>query len=72
MLVKVSLFNLQGARSIRGTGVILAPTRPFINTFFHFFQIIFKKLKIKVQLNRLRKFSALLVNLEVHSYYRLR
>ena len=40
MLVKVSLFNLQGARSIRGTGVILAPTAPFVNTFFHFFQII--------------------------------
>ena len=39
MLVKVSLFNLQGARSIRGTGVILAPTCPFVNTFF---QIIFQ------------------------------
>ena len=42
MLVKVSLFNLQGARSIRGTGVILASTAPFVNTFFHFFQIIFQ------------------------------
>ena len=37
MLVKVSLFNLQGARSIRGTGVILALTRPFVNTFFKLF-----------------------------------
>ncbi|MFU2432806.1 MAG: hypothetical protein ACM678_02990, partial [Clostridiales bacterium] len=43
VLVKVSLFNLQGARSIRGTGVILAPTLPFVNTFFHFFQIIFSE-----------------------------
>ena len=49
-----ALFNLQGARSNRGTGVILARTFPFVNSFFQTFRFFFKFLLRQQETNNRR------------------